>query len=816
MLFLSLAGFGELRLISDDDIPTLLKENFKAQFSSLDDTTVSHDDPWIRQVWKHLQGKHLEKFDHLPLLPCPRDGGLQLRPLRGNYVCERLEGFPPAPPALGAALADLGVHMVASLPDFVLQHGQVVHSRVQPASCQGVLTSLATLAGEEVGTLDQAVCRFNTESKADDRFALVEILAAGLSRGGRDGEETEQEEEWSAAKSVLRRLELFPVWPGRMDKTWGHMPGKGKGENSDDGHYDPSELTSVQNNCHMTPDVSSRALLPPSVACSPKLIDCVSKAHRLFASDLGANEMTLVELVEKILGRLSRDDAANSDLENYNNDVITFMKYFLESPAFQEETLKTLARRMRSVPTSSRGELRRAEELYNPENRLLQDLFAGEHSRFPCGSFYRSGTSILQNLKEIGLRDAANVTAPDLTRTASEIGEYCRSSKPEDSSLAKRKAKALWELLMEHGRNFPQDVIQQLANLQCLPCVTTKEVAPADYPAAVPVCPAEYTALGIARPGDMCDHSELRLVGSVKPVSLHTAGQCSIRPLFHQPTSGDIIGHLEIVTSTLMKTQTHHVASILHHIYGNLKQKCEEGDETAKEQLKDMKCILTEKDGHFRRPCEFWVQETDSDDLDLSPYRFPLPSTLADEGLSEFFVACGCSQRQDSDTLRNVLQEIQRKHTESRHNEKDCKRDFSLAQRILKAIVEMGEPEEGEVLLPVYTSEKDVLQLALARECTLAPDSDVIELLIDEEAMTFVHPDVDKDIALKLGALDLRSRTLTGVDDLEMDDSAFGQYEQLTTRLRHLLQDGYTDGFSIPKVGFVFSRVSSCKEVRTV
>ena len=122
-------------------------------------------------------------------------------------------------------------------------------------------------------------------------------------------------------------------------------------------------------------------------------------------------------------------------------------------------------------------------------------------------------------------------------------------------------------------------------------------------------------------------------------------------------------------------------------------------------------------------------------------------------------------------------------------------------QRILKAIVSKKEFEKGEVLLPVYSSEGDTLQLVLAKDCTVGPDTDVIELLSEEEAMTFVHPDLDKDVALILGALDLRSRTLTGVDDLDVNDSAFGQFEPLTTRLRNLLQDGYTDGFSVPKVG---------------
>ena len=786
-------------MISDDAIPDLLKESLQAKYTRLDDITVSFDDPWIRQVWHYLQEKDLEKYDHLPLLPCPHDDVLHLRPLHGNYVCEKVEGFPPAPSALSAALGHLGVHVVASLPDFVVHHSKVLHVRVQPASCLGVLNSLARLAREEAAAVDGVVSRFNTGAKADERFSLVGILAAGLKSS--DGEE---EEKWNIARDVLRRLDLFPVWPGCLGRDPGDTLEKREVKdarrNAEGVQKNTAEFTSVQDNSHMTPDVGSHAPLPPAVTFSPKLIHCESKTSRLFASYLGAKVMELKNIVYEILAQLSHNDPGNSDVEENNNDVKSFMRYFLDSPLFEGKQLKDLAKRIRFVPARSTEKLRRAEELYNPENSLLQELFAGE-DRFPCQSFYRSEKSTLQNLQALGLRDAAAVTAPDLIDAATMIEKYCSSGNPEHSSLAKRKAKALWGLLTEHSGSFPQDVIQQLANRQCLPCLTARENAPADYPAAVPVCPEKYRNLGVARPADMCDHSELMVVGAVKPVAPMTVRECSVSSLFCQPTSHDVIRQLEIVTSKYTRKQSHHFASILHLIYSNLKGRYVKGDESVKDELKTMKCILTEKDGRFRSPCEFWVQEEDSDDLDLSPYRFPLSSTLADNDFSEFFVACGCSPRQNSNTLKSVLQEIQSKHTESRDSDKDYSKDFSLVQHVLKAIVNKEEFEKGEVLLPVYSPENDVLQLAWAKGCTIAPDPSVIELLSEEEVMTFVHPELDMDVALKLGALDLRSRTLTGVDDLDMDDSSFGQYEPLTTRLRNLLQDGYTDGFSVPKVG---------------
>ncbi|XP_070206314.1 sacsin-like [Littorina saxatilis] len=798
------SGFGNLRLLTDDTVLSLLADSLATQHSGRSDITVSREDPWIRQVWLYLNEKDLQDFDHLPLLPCPHGNDLILRPLQGTYLCERerLDGFPPTSSALSQALRHLGVHVIPSLPDFVLRHSDVIHSRVQPASRLGVLKCLARLAEEDKRTVQRAVVKFNTESDVDAKLALVDILAEGKSRS-----EEDEKHEWEAAKSVLTNLRLFPVWSACVASTAkAKVPSvktgktkniKGRRESL---KHPSGEYTSVQENGHMTPDVSSHALLPPAIKCSPKLLYCDITAHRQIARQLGAREMTLEDLVGKTLADLPHCSDPGSAA-----DATVFVTYFLQSSLFENTSLQNLARAIRFVPSCVREELHKAADLYDPEDNMLQDLFAGE-DRFPARLFLQGKGALLQNLKVLGLRSSAKVTAQHLIQTATKIEELCRSERSEDIVTAQRKARAMLTFIQKHGHSLTTDTVQQLATLQCLPCVTSRDHAPPGFPAALPVCPAQHHDLGISRAVDMCHYDKLELVGSVKPVLLaRLSPDCSISSYFYQPTADDVINQLNIVISMFNKKQSQQFATILLRIYSELNAMYRDGVRVVTEKLKDMKCILTEKDGCFRLPGKFWIADEDTDDLDLSPYCFPLPSALVDAGLDELFAACGCHQGQGCGVLTEVLQEIQTKHAQLSCDKKAFNKDLKLVKKILQAIVNKGEYNQEEILLPIDSARPTELRFAKARDCTVAPDPNEIELLAEEEeGTTLVHPDLDKDVALTLGALDLRGRIVAEMADLEIDeselgDSEYGQNETLTTRLHNLLREGYTDGFSVPK-----------------
>ena len=415
-------------------------------------------------------------------------------------------------------------------------------------------------------------------------------------------------------------------------------------------------FASVEDISVMTPEVSSDAF-PPPVSFSPRLLHCESRAHRDLAQHLGAVGVILKDLIHQMLNSVH----SCSNEPTTHADVTAFMTYFLQSSLFKDEQLQDMARDVSFVPCARPGTLCTAGQLYDPEDKLLQELFAGE-DRFPSEKFCLGGTSLLPSLRRLGLRGVEQVAVSHLIAAATQTDQLCAVADPESTSQASTKARALWAFLQEHGHTFSQPDIRPLASLRCLPCVTSHgEAAHADYPPAVPVCPGEYTAVGISRPEDMCDHCHLSLVGSVRPVSLSTCSCSSLLSLFRQPASDDVIEHLKVVISSFNERQLKQFTSTLLVIYRKLKEERDRHDHEVVETLRALPCVLVKRDGRFHRPGEFWLQaegeeeeEEDGEDLDLAPYRFPLPSQLVEAELAPFFVDCGCSPRQNLDTLRQV------------------------------------------------------------------------------------------------------------------------------------------------------------------
>ncbi|KAK7488211.1 hypothetical protein BaRGS_00020518 [Batillaria attramentaria] len=781
-LLLKLARRIGMKPVDDAVFPKLLQQSIRTTFRSRT-ALLPLQDRWIRLVWHYLQDKSLTEYDHLPLLPCVQEDQLELRPLQGNYICEKLPGFPPASPSLSRALRHLGITVITSLPDF-LHHDEVLHTRVQPASHMGLVKCLAKVA-KGCSSVHVIADGFNHAASTEERQALVHCLHVECAvEGG-------QEAHWNESRTLLSLLQLFPAWP---DNTRENRKGNTKKQKKGRASDLATTHISVSEEKRMTPEVKSQDL-PRTVSFAPRLLDCSENSHRRLAERLGARETSVSDIYREMLTTLCTSTRAAGHIQFPQDEIIQFMSVFIQSPAFDDARLKELAKKIRFVPCSQSKDMRRPDELYDPEDDLLQELFLQE-DRFPLDSFFRLDSSVLRNLRQLGLLGRSSILPAHLIETAMSIDRLCHTTKQTsvNRKAALRKSKALWRYLKQNGSQMNQETLEALSEYRCLPCVSAGNDRPQDYPKSVPLCPEPYRELAIARPREMNYFSALHVVGSVRPVAVE---EVTLPHTFlAQPCPEDIIAHLQMVISKFSKTETRQFSVILYRIYTQLTSE----DMDVHGQLSNMRCILNERAGTFHRPSEFWAREA-ADDLDLKPHRFLLPSSLSDEDLEDFFLSCGCRQRQDSAMLNDVLHEIQQKYQESSCSKEDCRKDFKLVVKILETLKKNADVEVGEVLLPVYTTQKNTLILRPARECTVAPDPQTIELLSEEEGLVFVHPDLHKhkDVALALGAIDLRSRTLTGVDNIDLEDKEYGQREALTTRLRNLLQEGYTDGFCVPK-----------------
>nr|KAG5705529.1 hypothetical protein BaRGS_009182 [Batillaria attramentaria] len=217
-------------------------------------------------------------------------------------------------------------------------------------------------------------------------------------------------------------------------------------------------------------------------------------------NELGAREITLVEIVSKMLG------VFNSGNSRYTaNDVTTFMAYFLDNRSLIEDSsLLSAAKQVKFVPTVS-GQFKAASELYSP-SEILMDLFRTE-DKFPCAEI--SKTDLLDKLKILGLRDESTLKSADLVGAAQRIEELQKSG---DTQTAVKKAEGLWKLLVRYGEtllNNDATVLSTIATIHCLPRLQKHEM-PVEYPSALPLCSRPV----LVPPADMGDYSRLRLLGA--------------------------------------------------------------------------------------------------------------------------------------------------------------------------------------------------------------------------------------------------------------------------------------------------------------
>ncbi|KAK7498971.1 hypothetical protein BaRGS_00009780 [Batillaria attramentaria] len=165
------------------------------------------------------------------------------------------------------------------------------------------------------------------------------------------------------------------------------------------------------------------------------------------------------------------------------------------------------------------------------------------------------------------------------------------------------------------------------------------------------------------------------------------------------------------------------------------------------QSLRKTKCVLVESGDRFVQPCSVWVQKGE-DDLDLQPYRFQLASDL--KIFKDLFLLCGSCPTQNEEMLREVIVTIQLEHEKTTETHPQTSLDSSRQEN-----AQSFRTAEG-------TSSSS-----------------------DADTLVFVHPTISRDTAIALGALEMRARSLTGLEAIDFD---YGQREDLRDRLKDLLE----------------------------
>ncbi|XP_076453314.1 sacsin-like [Babylonia areolata] len=719
---------------NDRRIPMLLQTSLEARFG-VGHPKMTVGDPWIQQVWKFLSSvPNLSSFSHITLLPAQVDRHhVSLLPLTGTYVSSSTSGLRPLSAAMAGVLPKLGITVLHELPDYVTRHNGLMGSYVNYPSTEGILRAIHSVS-KSSSLKKKVITKFYTEATTDDKKALILFLSSVGNFCG-------------ALPSLFRQLPLF-----RTVFT--------------------NETVSLDQVSYIAPSP-----LPP-IPAPVSLLSC-DPSERQAALCLGATEMTLLQIAHSIMKGMCSNACQYSD-----HDVMQFMKYFLQTKTLlSDSALLRMSQSIRFVRTES-GKLQLPGNVYDPSSTLLQDLLHSHRQvKFPCGDFVVP--DMLKKLKKLGLRSENELTSDDLLTAANTVSELWWRN---DTALAMKCAEALFQYLNRYIDTISTDTLNAISTIQCLPCLQDHEKS-AHYPRSLPVRSSPL----LVRPADMYSYTLLTVIGSVAPVGrpdmcVKLADHCVRK----EATSRDVLQHLKTVISHFQQQEVSQYKLTLNDIFRHLTQIM--NDQSVIMCLQSEKCVLIESGESFVCPTNFWIQRQ-VQDIDLRPYRFPLPVEMKE--MTALMEECGSSKSQTDQLLQAVLQEIQSKHSGHDVSPSDFQTDLQLVKIILEALKKSQATRDGSTLLPVIHQQNNELRFKPARECTVIPGMKQSNAPLDVGfEIHIVHPDVSSNTALDLGACEMSERALTGLEDL---DFGYEQHEDLTTRLHGLLHESYTDGFSVPK-----------------
>ncbi|XP_076434838.1 sacsin-like [Babylonia areolata] len=733
----------------DPRIPALLYKSLQVRFGR--EPVVSSSDAWVQLVWQYLATyDDLSAFGDIPLLPTKVDPLLssgnddtwKLRPLVGVYICRQVVSFSPLSPLLVSALTKLGVTVVDKLPDYVARHRGVLGTFISFPSTQGVLAVIRKVDADK-DLRKTAISVFNATASLEEKAAFIHFVSRNRESEG-------------SLPVLFRHLELFT-----------------------------NVLTQMPASIDQVPDIGPEDL--PPVPMSTAFLLC-NTSERQAAVCLGAKEMTLVQLVQSIMENLSS--------QQYSQDVtVQFMMYFLKNKKLMKETsLLAIAKGIEFIRTES-DELKTAGDLYDPTVPLLTELFYSQHGMlFPRGEFAQA--DVLKRLRKLGLRREKEVKTVDLINTANRVSEMYSANHQE---TAKKIAQGLFTYMKSHGQTVSRIALQAIATIPCIPCVQETE-RPKDYPKSLPL----RSSPELVKPAEMSSPTLLYVTGSVMPALIPGLSEGVVDQLqvITEPQPEDVLQHLRNVLAYFRQEEASQYKLVLKEVFQFFAD--HEYFSWSVTSLKEEHCVLVETGEMFDKPDRFWIQRR-PEDIDLKPYRFALPVEIASpmdmENVRDLLSACGSSRCQNESMLHDVLSEIQSKHAGRVSAHPEFHSDFQLVKQILDVLKRSDSAHEGNTLLPVVNpGHPEVLRFMTAKDCTIRPGllNAVQDRVHDDVGFEiyYVHPDISSSTAENLGALLMKDRALTEVEELDYN---YGQHEDLTDRLSNLLKEAYTDGFSVPK-----------------
>lgn len=408
------------------------------------------------------------------------------------------------------------------------------------------------------------------------------------------------------------------------------------------------------------------------------------------------------------------------------------------------------------------GEYTACANLYDPTDKLLETVF--DSQKFPCAE----DVKLVHQIGHLTRKDDCFLR--DIETVCKKIHEMQGKSE-EREFMAKSNA-----LLKIMEGNY--EMVDHMSGYKIWPYEKKKFRW---YPNSL----SWFKTVGLVELNLLQSRKSANLIGSVMPVATRECNKL-LNSLKHaSPFDKKVLEHFRNVVRSYIRSEHLQYMTIMDSIYQHFEQsgcldvaKCEE-------------FILTEYG--FKDVSSIYIEREIKRDIDTTPYLLPLPVEL--HKFKKFFEKCQCYPSQTPESLLEVLRKLNEKHR-GNFDVDEVKTDLYLIVKILKSLSRLKQiSDEKPLNIPVQSHDQRRIIFKPANDCVYADTDWFSSKFAEEENLNFVHPEIRKDVARKLGVRSLKEYTLADAEEMFEE---FGQSEKLTLRLKSLLE-GYKDGLSVPK-----------------
>ncbi|KAK3096916.1 hypothetical protein FSP39_004745 [Pinctada imbricata] len=701
----------------------------------------SHDlgKNWLQKLWSYLKSEcssDLSEFVGLPIVPT-------LIPSQDGYVklCEMVDSLisytDDEADILWRALYVLGIHAVSEseLSQFLHPKLYPGHGYVRRFSSNEVKTLLTKTEKERIRDLIRMA---NEDWTFDDRMQIVDFM-----KGMVDTSDT--------AKQIILNMNIFQT------KTA-----------ADDLFND--EYVSIKKG------------FPLYVGDS----DFPVGFPKTF---IVTNDTTLREIARK-LGTtfLNTEDVIMMCLNHFHSSHHGLRRlcfYILErKDSFSKR--EYLISRLQSISfvKKNKEEYERPCQLFCPDDSSLRNLFA-KQDMIPFEE-----SKQLELLMKAGiLLTKKDVREKHILVVCKFLNNNCSISNTDKEMIIK-KANTLLEISSGNPKLKAMLESPECQNLRFIP---NRQKPPSSYPETLPWF--QSTSLLFSPSELVTAENGALLVGSVAPVISPNCPK-DFNSIGREPYYMDVLQQLQHALVKFSVEELEEYKIVLSSIYKFLNISKIPSDSFVRANLPKRYILLGDT---FVEPENVYC-ETRKEDLRLDPYLNPLPADLKRQ--VQVFLKYNeyrCFKFQTPESQIKVLHQIKLKHNGKRClPDSEVERDLNICNDILTNICRKKlSMERMEIVLPIDSMEKGQLIFAEAKDCSYCGTDWLSKAYRDSEALNFVHQKIPRDVAEYFGVKSVKQKIANATDMLPQAE--FGQSEDLTTRLRNLLSDGYTDGFSVPK-----------------